>query len=173
MRRHIANPGQRPPGRRKDTVGESMLASIRPATERDARAIRDLLEKDGLPTADLTSSQPELVVALEGDRIVGVGGLERFGTTALVRSLAVVLDRRGSGIGRAIVAHLEQRACDLGVSELVLLTETAKGFFERRGYRVIERQRAPAIVQASEEFRSLCPSSATCMSKTLIRETNG
>jgi len=51
----------------------------------------------------------------------------------------------------------------------VLLTQAARRFFERQGYRAIERQSVPQAVQASEEFRSLCPTSATCMAKTLIR----
>jgi hypothetical protein len=32
---------------------------------------------------------------------------------------------------------------------------------------VIERSSAPQNMQASEEFRLLCPSSAICMAKTL------
>ncbi len=66
-----------------------------------------------------------------------------------------------------IVGHLEERARNCGLSELVLLTQTARDFFEWQGYRLIERSRAPASVQDSEEFRSLCPSSAFCMSKRM------
>lgn len=144
-------------------------ASIRPATEHDAPAIRALLQENGLPTADLLDARPEFAVACEGNRIVGVGGLERFGEIALLRSIAVVPDRRGSGIGRAIVEHLERRARDCGVAEIVLLTQTANGFFERRAYGPIERRLAPAAVQATEEFRSLCPASAVCMFKRLAQ----
>jgi hypothetical protein len=50
----------------------------------------------------------------------------------------------------------------------VLLTQTAKRFFEHQGYRVIDRGEAPKDVQGSEEFRVLCPASATCMAKTLF-----
>ncbi len=130
-------------------------------------AIHALLEGSGLPTADLARARPEFVVAREGTRIVGVGGLERFGEAGLLRSVAVAPDRRGAGIGPMIVAHLEERARKYGISELVLLTQTAQDFFRWQGYRVIERLRAPASVQASEEFRTLCPSSACCMSKRL------
>lgn len=150
-------------------MGEAVSVSVlRPATANDAEAVRALLEGSGLPTADLVHSRPEFVVACEGPRIVGVGGLEVFGATGLVRSVAVAPDRRGLGIARTIVLHLEKRAQQRGLSELVLLTQTAKDFFERQGYRVIERQRAPAPVQASEEFRSLCPTSAFCMSKGIV-----
>jgi N-acetylglutamate synthase-like GNAT family acetyltransferase len=50
---------------------------------------------------------------------------------------------------------------------LVLLTETAADCFQRLGYRVVDHNNAPAPVQTSEEFRLLCPSSATCMAKSL------
>ena len=46
-------------------------------------------------------------------------------------------------------------------------TKTAAEFFARQGYQVIERSAAPQDMQGSEEFRSLCPSSATCMAKNL------
>lgn len=144
-----------------------MLASLRAAEQRDMESIHLLLEGSGLPTADLTRSRPEFVVACDGRRIVGVGGLERFDEAGLLRSIAVVPDHRGAGIGPMIVGYLEERARRHGLSELVLLTQNAKGFFEAQGYRVIERLRAPLPVQQSEEFRCLCPSSAFCMYKRI------
>jgi amino-acid N-acetyltransferase len=100
--------------------------------------------------------------------VIGAGGLERCGTSGLLRSVAVTESWRNSGVGRALVARLEQRARELALGELVLLTQTARRFFEREGYRLIERAAAPQAVQASEEFRLLCPKSAVCMSKTLV-----
>ena len=41
------------------------------------------------------------------------------------------------------------------------------GLFSARGYRVIDRATAPADVQGTSEFKSMCPASATCMSKTV------
>jgi amino-acid N-acetyltransferase len=49
----------------------------------------------------------------------------------------------------------------------VLLTQTAERFFSQRGYSRIDRASVPAPVQEASEFRSLCPASATCMSKAL------
>jgi amino-acid N-acetyltransferase len=157
----------------------TMSATVfRVASANDTECIWALLEASGLPTADLARSRPEFFLACEGPRVIGVGGLEQFGAAGLLRSVAVVPDRRGLGIASTIVGHLEDRARQLGLSELVLLTQTAKKFFERHAYRIIERQRAPAEVQQSEEFRSLCPSSAFCLSKRLaepssLRQANG
>ncbi len=70
-----------------------------------------------------------------------------------------------------LVQELERRARACDVSQLVLLTQTATRFFEHQGYQVIDRQQVPQAVQGSEEFRSLCPASATCMVKMLAESS--
>jgi protein-tyrosine-phosphatase/N-acetylglutamate synthase-like GNAT family acetyltransferase len=142
---------------------------LRIATPEDAQSIRILLERAGLPTSDLSASKPEFIVAYEDAELIGAGALQRLDAVALLRSVAVAASRRGGGIGRLIVQELERLARGTNVTELVLLTQSAQRFFERQGYRAIERQSVPQAVQASEEFRSLCPTSATCMSKTLAK----
>lgn len=92
---------------------------------------------------------------------------KRFGAAALLRSVVVEVGARGAGVGHLIIQELERRARAADVTELILLTQMAKPFFERQNYRTIERASVPPAVQASEEFRSLCPESATCMAKTL------
>jgi DNA mismatch repair protein MutS len=141
--------------------------TLRAATAADADAIRALLQRNGLPTGDLVTSRPEFIVACEGERIIGAGALERCGNAALLRSVAVERQWRGSGVGRLIVAELERRASASGLRELILLTETARDFFERLGYGLKERAQVPAAVLDSAEFRSLCPASAACLAKRL------
>ena len=130
-------------------------------------SVRALLERAGLPTTDLVSSKPTFIVAVDGTQIVGSGALERFGSAALLRSIVVTADLRGSGLGRSIVRELERIAGEARIRHLVLLTQTAQRFFEHQGYRVIDRGEAPREVRGSEEFRRLCPASATCMVKAL------
>lgn len=143
------------------------MPTLRTATQGDAAAIRSLLELNSLPTSDLTSAQPEFVVAYEGSTLIGAGALQSATEAALLRSVVVSAEHRASGVGRLIVQELERRAREEGFPQLVLLTQTAQRFFERQGYRVIERERTPEGVRKSEEFRSLCPASAVCMSKAL------
>jgi len=140
---------------------------LRAATVHDERGIRALLEGSGLPTSDLESARPEFVVACEDGEVIGAGALQRFGYSALLRSVVVAENRRGSGLGRMIVCKLERQARAAQITELILLTQTAAEFFARQGYRAIERTSAPQDMQVSEEFRSLCPGSATCMAKSL------
>lgn len=137
------------------------------ASAQDLLAIRALLERSGLPTSDLESARPEFAVIREDGQVIAAGALQRFGSSALLRSVVVAPDRRGSGLGQAVVSELERMARASQVIRLVLLTQTAAEFFARQGYRVIERSNTPHDMQGSEEFRSLCPSSATCMGKSL------
>lgn len=99
--------------------------------------------------------------------MIAAGALQRFGSSALLRSVAVAADRRERGLGEAVVCELERLARAARISRLILLTQTATDFFARRGYVFIDRDAAPAEVKGSEEFRSLCPSSAACMAKSL------
>ena len=146
---------------------ESASPEWRAATEADGCDIRELLGLSALPTADIESSRPEFIVAREGSQLVAVGGLQRFGKVGLLRSVAVRVGWRGTGLGQAVVKRLEQHARMAGVTELVLLTETAREFFESQGYEAIDRRAAPSAVQGSEEFKALCPQSAACMLKRL------
>lgn len=140
---------------------------IRSASEGDMQAIRALLEQERLPASDLGASRPQFLVACAGSDIVGAGALERYGETALLRSLVVAPSWRGRGLGHSLVKSLERQARAAGVRELVLLTQTAQALFARLDYRVITRDEAPAAVQTSSEFRTLCPASAVCMAKAL------
>jgi amino-acid N-acetyltransferase len=133
----------------------------------DLIAIRALLERNGLPTSDLESSRPDFAVLREQGEVIAAGALQRFGSSALLRSVVVASDHRGMGLGQAIVTELERMAHAARISRLILLTQTAAEFFARRGYRVIERGTVPQDMQESAEFQSLCPSSATCMAKNL------
>lgn len=140
---------------------------LRAAGSSERGEIRRLLAQSGLPVADLEDSAIEFLVAIADGALVGTVGIERHGDVGLLRSLTVAPAQRGSGLGSRLVGALEAHAAASGVNELVLLTTTARDFFERRGYLEIAREDAPGPVRASAEFRSLCPASSTCMLKSL------
>lgn len=140
---------------------------IRPALPSEHAAIRALLTDNGLPVQDLDDAVVAFLVADGGGSIAGVVGLQIFGDIGLLRSLAVRTEHRGGGTGGRLVDAVESEARRLGLRQLALLTQTAAEFFARRGYQVIDRAQAPTAVQTSAEFMSLCPASATCLSKPL------
>jgi amino-acid N-acetyltransferase len=148
-------------------MGAVASPCLRSATPADGRGISDLLERSGLPTGDLDTAPAEFVIACVAEQIVGVGALQRAGNAALLRSVAVEPPWQGAGVGRLLVAELERRARAAGVGELILLTLTAREFFARLGYGARSRDQAAPAVQATAEFRSLCPAAAVCMGKSL------
>ncbi|WP_101295258.1 arsenic resistance N-acetyltransferase ArsN2 [Halegenticoccus soli] len=139
--------------------------TIRRATASDLEAAVSLLERSGLPADDARESGVELFVgAVDAEPgVVAVGGLERYGSDALLRSVAVDERRRGSGYGREMCDALREYASARGVETLYLLTTTAADFFERLGFKRIDRSDAPEAIRETAQFASLCPESATCM----------
>lgn len=140
---------------------------IRAGTRDDLSCIRDLLQRAQLPVADLESSEVVFLVADLDGVPVGAVGLQVFGASALLRSLVVSDDRRGTGLGRALLSAAEDMARRMQVRELVLLTTSAGPWFARHGFAGCDRAHVAAPIRSSAEFTRLCPASALCMSKPL------
>jgi amino-acid N-acetyltransferase len=127
-----------------------------------------LLQTQGLPVSDITDERLEHFFFIGSDGSpVGLVGLEIYGADALLRSLAVGASARTQGLGAALVRHAENYASALNVRAVYLLTMTAEAFFERRGYRRVDRTEAPPAIQSTREFASLCPTSSAFMVKRL------
>ena len=109
---------------------------LRPATPDDLAAIIALLEAVHLPPWDTEEHLHNFVVAEQGGRIVGCGGLEAYpaGSCALVRSMAVDESLRGSGLGREILEWVMEQARSLGLSNFYLFTMTARDFYLKFGF---------------------------------------
>lgn len=127
-----------------------------------------LLRKADLPTEDLTPAHVDhFFYSGTAAQPTGLVGLEIFGDVALLRSLVVTPERRGSGEGHLLLEHAEREASSRGVRELYLLTTTAEPFFAKCGYARASRDLAPAQIRATREFAGMCPASAAFMSKQL------
>lgn len=127
-----------------------------------------LLAAAQLPTQDLTPAHCEHFFFAGSPREpTGLVGLELFGDVALLRSLVVAPERRGTGEGSALLKHAEDHARAQGVRSLYLLTTTAESFFARHGYQRAARESAPAAIQATREFAGICPASSAFMMRHL------
>jgi amino-acid N-acetyltransferase len=136
--------------------------SYRSATESDWDAISRLLDGAGLPLDGVREHLRSFTVAIDAaGRLAGVAGLERYGGSALLRSVAVAERRRG--LGQRLVRRVLDDAARSGIKKVALLTETAADFFPRFGFRAIPRDAAPEEVQRSSQFRGGCCCSATAM----------
>ena len=107
------------------------------------------------------------MVARDGDRLVGCAAIEPYDGAALLRSVAVAPEQRGTGVGTSLVHAVEDLARDHGATSLILLTETAELWFARLGYAAVDRASVPADVGASIEFVTACSTTAVAMRRTL------
>jgi len=130
--------------------------------------VAPLLLAANLPTVDLTPAHLEHFFTTGPQATpTGLVGLEIYGPNALLRSLVVDPSARAQGLGSALVAHIEQYARERDVRSIYLLTTTAEAFFERQGYRSVDRELAPPAIRATPEFAGLCPASSAFMAKAL------
>lgn len=139
----------------------------RPIATNDA-SLAAALAADGLPVGDLTEAGRIFYTFSTLDGVTaGYGGFELLGEHVLLRSITVLPAFRGKGLGRNIVPLLLYRAYRDGARTAWLLTDTAAPFFEKIGFKVVDRQIAPAAVLATRQAASLCPASALLLSRTI------
>ena len=146
---------------------ESHFPAFRPAVGDDWGTIEVLLTDAKLPLDGAQAHLASFIVGEVGGAIVCAGALEPYCEVALLRSVVVSPNQRGSGIGTMLFDELADMAKARGIDKLFLLTTTAAPFFAQRGFAVGARETAPAALQASREFQGACPASATLMSLSL------
>ena len=126
-------------------------------------AFRALLKASNLPADDLDYKKDLLVGYYEGDDLVGTGGLEIYGPYALLRSLSVRMGIRGKAVGTTITEFLLAEAKMRKLKAIYLLTETAHGFFLKKGFTDVARNDVPQEVKQSAEYSKLCSQTAAVM----------
>jgi amino-acid N-acetyltransferase len=145
-----------------------LTVALDPAAASDHDGVLALLARAQLPSADLTpAALADFIVARDGDEVVGTVALVPRGGDGLLRSLAVDPDRRGHGIGSGLLDAAELAAERRGLRAIWLLTIEGERFFRQRGYESAERSAAPAALQSSAQFLSICPASAACLVKRI------
>ena len=140
---------------------------IRPATANDYSRVCDLLQSENLPTIDLPKDLPHFFVKTDSEGIVGIVGLELYGGAALLRSMIVLPFYRNKGVASELIDELTLNAKKENVHSIFLITNTAEEFFNRKGFRKVERRNVDERVLQSQEFNGLCPASSAVMMKEI------
>lgn len=157
---------QRPPDefRKADGVPPLVDASI----AGDDAGLAPALQHAGLPADDLSEPGRRFFAyaTASGER-VGYGGYECLGRDVLLRSLVVLPSARHRGLGGGMLALLLRRAYDDGGRNAWLLTTTAAPFFERNGFKPVERDAAPASILATRQAAELCPAGAGLLKRSI------
>jgi GNAT superfamily N-acetyltransferase len=112
------------------------MTGIRPALPSDAAAITacvraayaPYVERIGREPAPMAADYAALIaagavwVAQEAGRVVGVLVLQTQGPALLIENVAVLPERQGHGLGRALIGFAEGHARGAGLAEVTLYT---------------------------------------------------
>lgn len=130
--------------------------------------LKELLLSCELPVSDIDSNSSSVFLgAFEFGSLLGVVATEIYGVVGLLRSLAVGMAFRNSGVGAKLVEAIELSASEQGVRDLYLLTSTAEAYFLKHGYARLPRDEAPEFIQSTSQFKGVCPASAVLLTKKL------
>lgn len=136
----------------------------------DKPAIIDLLTKSNLPIDGVDEFMHGFSVVRNADGVIlGCAAIERHKDHGLLRSVAVDSPFRGTGLGQCLISEVIDQAEKEGVKRLVLLTTTAREFFEKHfDFHETARLAFDDVFRDSPEWNLPRCSSAVVMTKELI-----
>ncbi len=130
---------------------------MRHATAADLQQISRFLTENGLPTNGVNKFFENFIVALDQNGSwIGIAGLEVYGKSGLLRSVAVDKQFRGMGHGRTLVNTILTNAKKKRIETIYLLTESAEDYFKGLGFEVVNRKDIDEATRASPEFTECC-----------------
>jgi amino-acid N-acetyltransferase len=144
---------------------ESRRVIILKAEPAGLEEILSLLNTVNLPHDGVADHLDGFLVARDdAGRLVGCIGMERHDNLGLLRSAAVAPELQQSGLGTRLTEAILQDAARQGLSEVLLLTATARDFFAKKfGFAVTGRDAYDKRLAQSPEWRLPCCSSAVLM----------
>jgi N-acetylglutamate synthase-like GNAT family acetyltransferase len=144
---------------------ESPQVTISRAEHSALEEILSLLNAVDLPHDGVAEHLDGFLIARDDTGgLVGCVGMERHGRLGLLRSAAVMPEFQRSGLGTELTEAILQDAARQGLSEALLLTTTARDFFEKKfGFAVAVREDYDERLAQSPEWRLPRCSSAVLM----------
>jgi amino-acid N-acetyltransferase len=142
------------------------IEKVSPACLED---VLEILSQVNLPHDGVKEHFDGFLVARNGGgRILGCVGLESHGELGLLRSAAVLSEYQGQWIGNKLVRELLKRAASDGITEVVLLTTTAREYFQSKfGFKEARRSDYEKRLADSPEWNLPRCSSAVFMALKL------
>ncbi|WDE04756.1 argininosuccinate lyase [Thalassomonas viridans] len=149
---------------------------VRDAKLTDLRAISKLVDYWAAKEENLPRAEEELIKSIRDFAVIEVNG-QVCGCAALyiystglaeVRSLGVSINYQGKGYGKALVEHLLERAKNLALSKLLVLTRKPE-FFARLGFEPGNKEHLPEKVMKDCD---LCHRQDNCDETALLYNLN-
>ncbi|MBW6518737.1 MAG: GNAT family N-acetyltransferase [ANME-2 cluster archaeon] len=141
-----------------------MSVNIRNAGTGDLPYITGILSQYILETELVEDNIDQFIVAEKGGKVAGCGCLDTSAGVVEVRSIAVLPGWKNKGVGRRLLETLEQRA--KGMADRIYVRTTARGFFEKMGFRALDNSQKPVLWQDCAG----CDKLGVCMQVPMVRE---
>lgn len=141
-----------------------VTVNIRSAANGDIPDMKYILSQYLLETELVDDNIDQFVVAETGDMIVGCACLISSLSMIELRSIAVLPVWKNKGIGRMLFEMLMQRA--KGTTDRIFVRTTARGFFEKMGFEVLNDSQKPELWQDCAD----CDKLDVCMQVPMVLE---
>lgn len=147
----------------------AQLVTIEKASPECLNDVLEILSQVSLPHDGVKDHFGGFLIARSGGgKILGCIGMEHHGEIGLLRSAAVLSEYQGQWIGNKLVRELLKRAANEGVTEVVLLTTTARDYFQDKfGFKEAKRSGYDESLANSPEWNLPRCSSAVFMTLKL------
>lgn len=110
------------------------IVEIRQAGQQDVDQMVEVLDACGLRSDDICVEGAFYLAAILGQRIVGTVGIENAdGSAVLLRSLAVLPELQGLGIGARLISEVTSRA-RRSARHIYLFSTGAGHYYQAQGY---------------------------------------
>ncbi|HEY7181640.1 MAG TPA: GNAT family N-acetyltransferase [Blastocatellia bacterium] len=152
----------------------AQVVTIEKASPTCLNDVLEILSQANLPHDGVKEHFSGFLIARSGGgKILGCVGLERHGELGLLRSAAVLSEYQGQWIGYKLIRELLKRAASEGITEVVLLTTTAREYFQNKfGFREARRSEYEKRLADSPEWNLPRCSSAVFMTFKLSPKTS-
>ncbi len=134
-----------------------MNVTMQAASPDDMPFITECIDRFGLDNEDLDFRQ--FIIAIVGNELVGFGRIRPYKEVYELGCIGVMENRRGRGIGRMIVEYLIN---SFPADDVYITTDLIR-YFERLGFRQIERGPGELIEKLNRVCRSKCREGAVVM----------
>jgi amino-acid N-acetyltransferase len=129
--------------------------ALRTARPDDIPAIERLLAAEWLPPMAIAEFLPSFWVLESDGRVAGCAGIEIYGDSAVLRSVVVAPELRGSGEGDRLVRTGLHYAHEHGAKRVYLFTMHAAGFFALHGFAPVTTDDFEPAVRESWQYVGL------------------
>jgi amino-acid N-acetyltransferase len=132
-----------------------MGVALRFAAPEDIPDIEELLKAEWLPPMAIAEFLASFWVLESDSRVAGCAGIEIYGEAAVLRSVVVVPELRGSGEGDRLVRTALDYAKEHGAKRVYLFTMHAAPFFARYGFVGVSTDEFEPAVRKSWQYVGL------------------